>query len=114
MCLSCGNSYCNGCNTSQFTQSWFNTSNLPCNECDPIVVCKRKQPSQCVLYNGPTLPNLNITTNVDSLNDILLKLDNIKQTQELKNAKLLSNINDINSRLNALEGGVAHVPYTIL
>lgn len=112
MCINCGNSYCSGCNNS-YTANWFNTYGLPCVDCDPIVTCKRKQPSLCVVYNGPNLPNTNINLN-DSLNDILLKLDNIKQTQDLKNAKLLANINDINTRLNTLEGGTAHDPYTLL
>lgn len=116
MCNTCGQNTCNcNCNSSNSTYNynWFNTDGLPCTDCDPVVVCQRKIYSLCVKYNGPNLTNLGINTN-DSLNDILLKLDNIKQTQDLLNAKLLANINDLNTRLNTLAGGTPHDPYTSL
>lgn len=115
MCFNCGQNNCNGCYNPNptYTQNWFSTGNLPCDECSPIVVCQRKQPSQCVVYNGPTLVNLNVTMGVDTLNDILLKLDSIKALQDTKNINILAALNDINTRLNTLEGGT-HVPYTLL
>lgn len=113
MCVNCGNTNCNCSNTTP-DYNWFNIAGLPCTDCDPIVVCQRKIFSLCVTYNGPTLTNLGITKDVDTLNDILAKLDNIKQAQDLKNQKLLDNINSINTRLNALESGTDHDPYTLL
>lgn len=102
---------CINCNDST-SYNWFNTDSLPCTDCDPIIVCKRKIYSLCVTYGGPNLSNLGINKG-DSLDDILQKLDNIKQAQDNKNTKLLANINDINTRLNVLEGGT-HVDYTLL
>lgn len=114
MCVTCGNPTCNcNCNSTTPDYNWFNIAGLPCTDCDPVVVCKRKIFSLCVAYNGPNLTNLGINTN-DSLNDILAKLDNIKQAQDLKNQKLLDNINSINTRLNTLAGGTPHDPYTLL
>lgn len=110
MCVTCGIPDCS-CNTTP-SYNWFGTDNMPCDECSPVIVCARKMPSLCVIYSGQNLPNTGINTN-DTLNDILTKLDNIKQTQDLMNINILSAINDINTRLNTL-ASTTHAPYTLL
>lgn len=78
-----------------------------CNGCIDIVK------GLCVLYTGTNLTSTGINQN-DTLNAILVKLDAIKGIQDLKNNKLLANINDLNDRVNTLEGGTPHAPYTLL
>lgn len=110
MCVTCGIPNCSCDSTPVY--NWFGVGDLPCTDCDPVIVCARKLYSLCVSYSGTNLTNTGINTN-DTLNDILQKLDNIKQAQDLTNVKLLANINSINDRLNILESGT-HIPYTLL
>lgn len=69
--------------------------------------------SICVIYTGLNLVSTGINTN-DNLEDILVKLDAIKAIQDVKNANILVALNDINDRLNALESGSDHDPYTLI
>lgn len=78
-----------------------------CNGCIDIVK------GECALYTGSNLTNTGINKN-DDLNTILAKLDAIKAVQDTKNTNILNALNDINSRLNALEGGTPHAAYTLL
>lgn len=81
-------------------------STRPCNGCVDIIK------GLCVLYTDVNLVNTGINKN-DDLNAIIKKLDAIKKTQDDKNAKILEALNDINSRLNALENST-HAPYTLI
>lgn len=67
----------------------------------------------CVLYTGQNLTSTGINQN-DNLNLILQKLDALKAIQDTKNTNILTALNDINTRLNALESGTDHTPYTLL
>jgi hypothetical protein len=86
------------------------TSCIPqsaCNECLDIIK------GLCVIYTGTNLTNTGINQN-DTLNTILQKLDAIKQIQDTKNTNILAALNDINDRLNVLEPGADHPPYSLL
>jgi hypothetical protein len=78
----------------------------PCNGCVDI------HKGECTQYTGSNLTNTGINK-FDTLNTILQKLDAIKAIQDTKNANILSALNDINARLNILEGG-SHAPYTLI
>lgn len=78
-----------------------------CNGCIDIIK------DICTLYLGPNLTNTGINTN-DNLRVVLQKLDAIKAIQDTKNANILAALNDINDRLNTLEGGTPHAPYTLI
>lgn len=67
----------------------------------------------CVLYTGSNLTSTGINKN-DDLNTVVVKLDAIKAIQDQKNTNILAALNDINDRLNALEPGPDHPPYTLL
>ncbi len=113
MCNNCGQNNCS-CHSTEGSYNWFSTQSQPCSPCATTpVVCKKTIPSLCTKYNGPNLPNLGVNTN-DTLNDILNKLDNIKMVQDLKFNNILTALNDINDRLNDLEVGDDHDPYTLL
>ena len=68
--------------------------------------------SSCIAYEGSNLVNLGVNKN-DTLKDILVILNAIKLSQDNKFAKILLNLNDINSRINVITGGTPHVPYTL-
>lgn len=78
-----------------------------CNECLDTIK------GICVLYTGSNLVNTGINQN-DTLNAILVKLDALFAIQTTKNTNILAALNDINDRLNDLEGGPDHPPYTLL
>jgi hypothetical protein len=113
-----GNCGCNGNNQGIYgTNMWNVNGNQPsnssscghqqaCNGCIDITK------GVCVLYTGSNLTNTGINQN-DDLNTILGKLDAIKAIQDTKNTNILAALNDINDRLNVLEGG-SHAPYTLL
>lgn len=109
-----------GCNSQGIygTNMWNINGNQPgnqyscghqqaCNECIDVIK------GICVLYTGSNLTNTGINQN-DTLNTILSKLDVLQQTQATKNTNILAALNSINDRLNALESGPDHAPYTLL
>lgn len=113
--------YC-GCNKNNQgiygTNMWNPNSNNPgnsqacghqqsCNQCLDIVK------DVCIYYLGSNLTSTGINTN-DNLRVVIQKLDAIKAIQDTKNSNILAALNDINDRLNALEGGPDHPPYTLL
>lgn len=75
----------------------------------------------CVLYTGPNLTSTGINQN-DDFNTVVSKLNAIKAIQDTKNTNILTALNDLNSRVNALElavippivGGGSHPPYTLI
>lgn len=77
-----------------------------CNGCLDIIK------SECVQYTGSNLGNL-LIDKYDDLSTILPILDEAYRVQQIKNTNILTALNDINTRLNALEGGPDHAPYTI-
>ena len=121
MSCSCGNNPCQ-CNNPTYTYNWYNTANYPCNPCSTTTICKKKVPAKCVEYRGPNLTLLSLTTNVDVeliISTMVSFLGTLQDTvannlilQNTKNANILAALNDINTRLNVLEGGI-HPPYTI-
>ena len=118
-----------GCNNNQGiygTNMWNVNGNQPgnqtscthqqaCNGCIDIIK------DICVLYQGGNLVNTGINNN-DTLRTILSKLDALFAIQNTKNTNILTALNNLNSRVNALElavippipGGGAHPPYTLL
>ncbi len=110
-----------GCNNNQSiygTNMWNVNGNQPsnstscnhqqaCNGCIDIVK------GLCVLYTGTNLTSLGINQN-DDLNTIFSKLNALKVIQDTKNTNILAALNDVNTRLNALESGADHIPYTLL
>jgi hypothetical protein len=118
MCQRCGNSACT-CNTPVYSYNWYNIDNQPCSTCSDTTVCKKKVPAKCSIYNGTLLTELNLDAgaNVEeilaAINTILGNYANSDTSQTYKNNNILAALNDINDRLNALEGGTAHAPYTI-
>jgi hypothetical protein len=119
-----------GCNSNQGiygTNMWNINGNTPGNQysCGHQQACNGcidTPKSVCVIYAGQGAVNLvNTGINVnDTLTTILQKLDAIKAIQDTKNTNLLAAINDLNTRVNALEtdagipGGGSHTPYTLL
>ena len=118
MCPSCGNNVCT-CNNKNYSYNWYNIDNQPCTTCSDTPVCKKKIPAKCVFYNGTLLTALNIEApaNVEdilaAINTALSNYTNSGITQTYTNNNILAALNDINDRLNALEGGTPHAPYTI-
>lgn len=115
MPCNCGYSPC-GCNSPVYTFNWYNTDNYPCNPCTTTEVCKKTIPSQCVGYDGANLSNINITS-PNNLKTIVQKIDSeiglLKTSDATLKANLLIILNDINDRLNDLEGGPDHDPYEL-
>lgn len=119
MCTSCGQSVCN-CSNPIYSQNWYNTQS--CAPCSTNVVCKKSIPAKCTFYNGSNLSNLGLLSNIDielilfTVNQVIGNINSTRlidnSAQNLKNVNILTALNDINSRLNALEGA-SHVPYTI-
>lgn len=113
------NCSCNSSNQSIYgTNMWNVNNNNPgnstgcghqqaCNGCLDIIK------GLCVNYTGSNLVNTGINQN-DNLNVILGKLDALFALQNTKNTNILAALNDINSRLNALESGPDHAPYTLI
>ena len=109
-----------GCNYNQGvygTNMWNINGNQPGNQ----VSCTHQQACNgcidiikdiCILYLGSNLTNTGINQN-DTLRTILQKLDALFAIQATKNTNILAALNDINSRLNVLEGS-SHAPYTLL
>ena len=109
-----------GCNHNQGiygTNMWNVNGNNPgnstscghqqaCNDCLDLIK------GLCVIYTGSNLTNTGINVN-DTLNAILVKLDALFAIQATKNTNILAALNDINDRLNTLEGG-SQDPYTLL
>lgn len=120
MPCSCGYNPCS-CIEPVYSYNWYPTAN--CNPCLPSTVCKKTIPAKCVLFNGPTLANLNLTSpnNIELiLNTIDVVIGSIKATallnnnnESLKNANILLALNNINARLNAIEGGTPKPNYVI-
>lgn len=113
-----GNCGCTGKSGIYGTNMWNINGNQPgnqyscghqqaCNGCIDVVK------GTCLLYTGSNLTNTGINQN-DDFNTVIAKLDAIKAIQDTKNANILIALNDINDRLNALEIGVDHPPYTII
>lgn len=116
-CYNCGGGYIP--ETPTFHYNWFPTSNYPCNPCTTQEVCAKTIPSQCVGYDGANLSNLNLSAPV-SLKVIVQKIDTeigaLKQQNALDavtKANIQAALNDINNRLNTIEGGTPHAPYVI-
>ena len=114
MCHRCGNNYCS-CGNPNYSFNWMSTENYPCNPCSVTNVCKKKIPAKCTIYNGPALSFLELPTGTDIeviLSSIDSALQSISEAQELKNINILTVLNDINDRLNVIEGNT-HPPYQI-
>lgn len=115
MCQNCGYNICN-CVNPMYTQNWFNIDNYPCNPCNATEICKKTIPSQCVGYDGVNLSNINLIAPTN-LKAIVQKIDseigNLKSFDSTLKSSLQTILNDINDRLNALEGGTPHDPYTL-
>lgn len=114
MCVTCGFNPCN-CSTVTYSYNWNTISNYPCNPCSQTDVCLKTVPAKCVIYNGPTLANLNLTApqNVQLiLSTIDIAIGAINSANALKFTNILTALNDINTRLNVLESG-SHAPYVI-
>lgn len=112
-----GNCGCTGKSGIYGTNMWNINGNQPgnqyscghqqaCNGCIDVIK------GICLLYTGTNLTNTGINQN-DDFNTVIAKLDAIKAIQDTKNANILIALNDINDRLNALEIGVDHPPYTL-
>lgn len=111
-----------GCNSSSQgiygTNMWNVNGNQPgnnysCNKPQACNGCIDIIKGQCLLYTGTNLTSTGIDQN-DDFNTIIAKLDAIKAIQDTKNNNILAALNDINDRLNDLEGGTPHPPYTLL
>lgn len=106
---------CYKCNSTQGVYSanvWNSSATTPCGHQQSCNGCIDITKGECIMYTGSNLTNTGINKH-DDLNAILAKLDAIKAIQDTKNNSILNALNDINSRLNALEGGT-HAPYTLL
>lgn len=107
-------SNCNGLPCGGYTGSYLNVTNLPvncgheqsCSGCIDIVK------TECIKYTDVNLVHLGVSKD-SNLNEILVRLNTIKGVQDAKNAALLAAINNLNTRLNTLTGGVPFPPYTI-
>ena len=118
-----------GCNYNQGiygTNMWNVNGNQPgnstsCGHQQACNGCIDFPKAKCVIYTGSNLVNTGINQN-DTLEVILQKLDALFAIQATKNTNILTALNDLNSRVNALElavippipGGGAHAPYTLL
>lgn len=121
MCTNCGYSPC-GCSKPNYSSNWFNVDAYPCNPCIQTTVCKKVVPAICVEYKGPILDQLNldsparVETILAALNIVLGEIKESvtleSDTSETTAANILVALNDINSRLNVLEGA-SHAPYVI-
>lgn len=117
MCNSCGYNPCT-CSNPVYSYNWYNTENLPCDPCSTTPVCKKKIPAKCTFYQSATLVNLNLPTgtNIEAIIQVIDSaigvLKAFQATQTTKNTNILTALNDINDRLNVLEGG-SHAAYTI-
>lgn len=119
-CSSCGSPSPCSCNTchSGFSFNWYTTDGLPCNPCSNTQVCKTQHKAFCTYYHGPELTALGLTTNINIeliLTQISLAIQTLQNAitqQNLKNANILTALNDLNARLN-LEAGTSNPPYTI-
>ena len=106
-------------NTPITLYNWFPVNSYPCNPCTTQEVCLKTISSQCVEYEGPNLSNINLSAPVN-LKTIIQKIDTeigaLKQQNVLDavtKANIQAVLNDINTRLNAIEGGTPHAPYVI-
>ena len=109
-------------NTPVYEYNWFNISSYPCNPCSNTPVCKKKIPAICTFYNGINLTEIGLTTNVNieviiaaisaTLGTLTDTVATNKISQDTKNTNILAALNDINSRLNTIEGAT-HPPYVI-
>lgn len=117
MCQTCGFSICQ-CNQT-YNYNWYNTDGLPCTTCSGTLVCAKKVPAKCTIYNGVNMDSIGLTTNIDvetilaSLNAVLSNMQITDQQQGLTNSAILVILNDINTRINTLAGGSPHAAYTI-
>lgn len=120
MCTQCGNSICN-CYNTNYSSNWYTTQN--CAPCSTTEVCKKAIPAKCVFYKAGNLANIGLTTNINT-ELILYTIDSVigsiksgsildKAAQTVTNANILTALNNINDRLNALEAGAPHAPYII-
>lgn len=100
--------------------NWSNPGNSPtcghpqaCNGCLDLIK------GECIRYTGANLVNTGINKN-DDLNVVLAKIDALFLLQNTKNTNILAALNDLNTRVNALEtdagipGGGSHPPYTLI
>lgn len=117
MCQICGYSPCS--HDVQYTYNWYNIDNQPCTTCGTTTVCKKRMPAKCSIYNGTMLTTINVSAGIDIetiLSDFDVVIANIQANnivQTTKNNNIQTALNDINARLNALEGGTPHADYVI-
>lgn len=110
---------CQGSNQGYYSTNVWNpnyqsaNTNTSCGHQQACNGCLDVIKGECVRYTGANLTNTGINTN-DTLNLILEKLDALFSIQATKNTNILAALNDINDRLNDLEGGTPHAPYTLL
>lgn len=113
-CNRCGHTHCS-CGQQQYTYNWYNIDNYPCNPCSTVNVCKKKIPAACTFYNGPALTFFNLGTNI-SIEQVIAAFATAIQTLQTENAAKNANIqtalNDINARINLIDGG-SHPNYVI-
>lgn len=119
------NCSCNSQNQGIYgTNMWNVNGNNPgnstgCGHQQACNGCLDTPKGACVIYNGSNLVNTGINQN-DTLNTILAKLDALFAIQATKNSNILAALNNLNTRVNALEtaasipGGGSHAPYTLL
>lgn len=119
MCTQCGYSVCN-CYNTNYSTNWYRVDT--CAPCSTTEVCKKVIPAKCTFYKGSNLSDLGLTTDVN-VQAVLYAINVVvgeikasillnKNSQQDTNANILAALNDINSRLNVLEGG-SHPAYTI-
>lgn len=112
MCYNCGYSVCN-CPNVSYNSNWFNTTN--CAPCSSTEVCKKAIPAKCTFYKGSNLTNLGLLTNVN-IELVLFTIDQLFGSLSgetiITKSNILTALNDINDRLNVLEGA-SHPPYVI-
>lgn len=100
------------------TNMWNVNGNQPtntqsCGHPSPCNGCVDTPKGSCVLYTGANKINTGINK-YDTLDTIIGKLDAIKAIHDTKFTNALLAINDLNTRLNALESGTDHAPYSLL
>lgn len=115
MCNYCGHTVCTCGHNHHYTYNWYNVENYPCNPCSTVEVCKKKIPAKCTIYRGPALTAIGLGTEVDVQTVIAAIVNTMNVGGENDNSmriNIQNALNDINARLNAIEGSV-HANYSI-